>query len=181
MASGDPAGDVWVIALGLHEKEGAFIMEIEKKFLVQELPEQLEQYDCVHIEQGYLSDNPVIRIRRAGDTYVLTYKSRVSEYDAASPVCVNQEVELPLTRESYEHLKEKIDGRMVEKTRYRIDYMNRNIELDVFHGIYEGMILAEVEFPTTEDADRFVPPAWFGKNVSGDRKYTNAYLANKSS
>lgn len=153
-------------------------MEIEKKFLIRQLPKHLEQYDCTEMEQGYLSDNPVVRIRKEEDTYVLTYKSRVP-CSGREPVCINEEVELPLTRDAYEHLKKKIDGRMIEKTRYRIHYMDRLIELDVFHGAYEGMTLAEVEFATEEEAERFVPPDWFGENVSGDRHYSNAYLANK--
>ena len=89
-------------------------MEIEKKFLIRELPEHLEQYPCSRIEQGYLSKDPVIRIRRLDDMYVLTYKNRV-DARKRDPVCVNQEIELPLTRESYEHLKSKIDGCIIEK------------------------------------------------------------------
>lgn len=153
-------------------------MEIEKKFLIRQLPKHLEQYGRIEIEQGYLCDNPVIRIRKADDEYVLTYKSRVS-HRGSEPVCINQEVELPLTRDAYEHLKKKIDGRMVEKTRYQIHYRDWLIELDVFHGAYEGMTLAEVEFSDEEEAERFIPPDWFGENVSGNRHYSNAYLANK--
>lgn len=152
------------------------MMEIEKKFLVRQLPEELESCGCSQIEQGYLSENPVIRIRRIDGDYVLTYKCRVDS-DSKDPVCVNRETELPLTKDAYEHLREKTDGCMIEKTRYRIGYRSHTIELDVFHGIYEGMTLAEVEFSSEEEADCFVPPDWFGDNVSGDRRYTNAYLA----
>lgn len=154
-------------------------MEIEKKFLIRELPEHLEQYSCSRIEQGYLSGNPVIRIRRMDDTYVLTYKNKVDARHGGS-VCVNQEVELPLTREAYEHLKSKIDGCMIEKNRFRIPYQSFTIELDVFYGAYEGMTLAEVEFSTEEEADHFVAPDWFGQNVSGDYHYRNVYLACKN-
>lgn len=151
-------------------------MEIEKKFLVKRIPEHMEQYEALQIEQGYLSENPVIRIRRMDDVYVLTYKSRMKE-DAQNDVCVNREVELPLTRQAYEHLKKKTDGVLVEKTRYRIAYQQHVIELDVFHGKYEGMIMAEVEFASEEEAECFVEPDWFGENVSGDYHYSNAFLA----
>ena len=50
-------------------------MEIERKFLIRQLPEHLEQYPCRHIEQGYLCTNPVVRIRKQDDAYFLTYKS----------------------------------------------------------------------------------------------------------
>lgn len=151
-------------------------MEIEKKFLVRQLPDDLEQYEHSQIEQGYLNEKPAIRIRKKGEEYWFTYKARV---DAAGkdPVCVNREVELPLTKEAYEHLRTKIDGFLIEKTRYRIGCGQYVIELDVFHGTYEGMILAEVEFPTEQEAQAFVPPDWFGENVSGDYRYSNVSLA----
>ncbi len=151
-------------------------MEIEKKYLVRRIPEHLEEYDHSWMEQGYLNQKPVIRIRKTDEKYCFTYKSK-RESLCAAPVCVNHEVELPLTKEAYEHLREKIDGCMIEKTRYRIRYGSYTIELDVFHGKYEGMLLAEVEFPTEQEAQAFVPPDWFGENVSGDYRYTNASLA----
>ena len=40
-------------------------MEIERKYLIRELPERLEQYPCRQIEQGYLNTDPVVRIRHA--------------------------------------------------------------------------------------------------------------------
>lgn len=151
-------------------------MEIEKKYLVKHMPSDLEQYPCVKIEQGYLSVNPVIRIRKWNDDYILTYKRR-EQGEHENRVCVNQEVELPLTEESYSNLKKKIDGKMITKERYIIPYGERTIELDCFHGSYEGMILAEVEFQSIQEAECFEKPEWFGENVSGDCRYTNAYLA----
>lgn len=151
-------------------------MEIEKKYLVKTVPERLEQYEALQIEQGYLNTRPVLRIRKCGGDYILTYKSKVDK-TIADPVCVNREVELPLTEEAYLHLREKTDGCIVEKVRYRIPYREHTIELDVFHGKYEGMVLAEVEFATQEQAEDFEAPDWFGENVSGDFHYSNAYLA----
>lgn len=153
-------------------------MEIEKKFLVKRLPEHLDSYESSQIEQGYLCDCPVIRIRRMDEDYILTYKCK-TEHHHKDPVCVSCESEFPLTRDAYRHLKKKIDGCMIEKTRYRIGYQSYTIELDLFHGVYEGMILAEVEFPSEEEAEKFTPPDWFGDNVSGDHHYANAYLAYK--
>lgn len=151
-------------------------MEIEKKFLVRELPENLDSYSHSEIEQGYLNREPVIRIRKMDGDYILTYKSRVEPGRECS-VCVNQEIELPLTEKAYEHLKEKADGCLIQKTRYRIRYGAFTVELDLFHGRYEGMALAEVEFPTEEAAAAFTPPSWLGENVSGDYHYSNAFLS----
>lgn len=151
-------------------------MEIEQKYLVKKIPDNLSQYDFSEIEQGYLSMEPVLRIRRIDDQYVLTYKSKAG-VEIREDVCVNKEVELPLTKESYEHLKQKTDGILIEKTRYRVGYNGHTIELDLFHGSYEGMMLAEIEFETVEESEHFVKPDWFGENVSGDFHYTNVFLA----
>ena len=77
-------------------------MEIERKFLVKELPKHLEQYEQKRIAQGYLCTNPVVRIRRSNDDYYLTYKGK--------GLMVREEYNLPLTAESFEHMLPKIDG-----------------------------------------------------------------------
>lgn len=151
-------------------------MEIEKKFLIKEFPENLEQYDFSVIEQGYLCSEPVVRIRRMDDKYILTCKAR-QESENENDVCVNREEEFFLSKKSYEHLKEKCDGYIIEKRRYRIPYEGYTIELDIFYGKYEGMRLAEVEFSSVEESEQFNAPEWFGKNVSGDYHYRNAFLA----
>ncbi len=147
-------------------------MEIERKYLIQQLPGDLKRYDSHLIEQGYLCTEPVVRIRRQDDSYVLTYKSK--------GLLVREEYNLPLTENAYHHLKEKIDGRLICKTRYLIPLTEQlKIELDVFHGDYEGLYLAEVEFPTKEMAEEFVPPAWFGEDVTFSSKYQNSVLSQK--
>ena len=75
-------------------------MEIERKYLIDRLPENLEQYECKHIEQGYLNTDPVVRIRKSNDKYTLTYKG-------AGLMC-REEYNLPLNAEAFAHLKEKI-------------------------------------------------------------------------
>ena len=151
-------------------------MEIEKKFLVNELPVNLSKYEIWEIEQCYLCTAPTIRIRKKNDSYILTYKNHVPSADA---LCVAEEIELPLTKKAFEHLKKKCDGRCIQKSRYRIPYEKWVIELDVFHGDYEGFHLAEVEFPSTEESKMFLPPSWFGKDVSGDYHYSNSYMSQK--
>ena len=151
-------------------------MEIEKKFLVNELPVNLSKYEIWEIEQCYLCTAPTIRIRKKNDSYILTYKNHVPSADA---LCVAEETELPLTKKAFEHLKKKCDGRCIQKSRYRIPYEKWVIELDVFHGDYEGFHLAEVEFPSTEESKMFQPPSWFGEDVSGDYHYSNSYLSQK--
>lgn len=146
-------------------------MEIERKFLVLRLPEQLEQYAHTSLTQGYLSTAPVVRVRQDGEQYYLTYKG--------SGLLVREEYNLPLTKEAYEHLLAKADGVIISKIRYRIPYGALTIELDVFTGVYEGLILAEVEFASEEEANRFLPPDWFGKEVTLDAQYQNSSLSRR--
>lgn len=154
-------------------------MEIEKKYLVDKLPENLSQYDKWEIEQCYLCVEPAIRIRKKNTDYILTYKNRDTDIPSGEREKFNAsvEVEVPLTEEAFEHLKKKADGRCIVKTRYRIPYGKFLIELDVFHADYEGFFLAEVEFENLEEGRRFTPPEWFGRDVSGDYHYTNSYLS----
>ena len=144
-------------------------MEIERKFLVKKLPEDLESYPCRHLEQGYLSTGPVVRVRKDNDKYELTYK--------AKGMMVREEYNLPLTAKSYEHLKQKADGRIIVKKRYMIPYENYTIELDLFQNDLAPLVLAEVEFPTEEAANNFTPPEWFGEDVTFSKFYHNSTLS----
>ena len=145
-------------------------MEIERKFLIPQLPVNLDSYAFHLIEQGYLCTDPVVRIRRQDDDYILTYKGK-------GMMC-REEYNLPLNKEAYEHLKQKIDGNLISKKRYLIPTDHAlTIELDVFFAPFETLCLAEVEFPTEEAANTFVPPDWFGKDVTMDGHYHNSYLS----
>ncbi len=153
-------------------------MEIERKFTIRHLPENLEQYEIRELEQAYLCRNPVVRVRKSNEEYILTYKSKqgmVIPETATARSC--EEVELPLTKEGYEHLREKADGQMIKKTRYLIPLENgRKIELDVFGGYLKGLIFAEVEFGSEEEAAAFVMPDWFLEDVTFDKRYSNGYM-----
>lgn len=153
-------------------------MEIERKYLVASLPENLDSYPHAEIEQGYLCTSPTLRIRRMGDSFILTVKDRVQSGTSA---IVNREEEFPLSAESYSRLEPKCEGIMVSKTRYRIPLGNAlTAELDIFHGAHEGLRLVEVEFPSVEAADAFLPPAWFGEDVSANPCYRNSWLAHNA-
>ena len=147
-------------------------MEIERKFLIQSqrLPKNLQDFPFHQIEQGYLCTEPVVRIRRQDDQYYLTYKSQ--------GLLSREEYNLPLTKEAYLHLKPKADGLVISKTRYLIPEKDGlTIELDVFHNEYKGLLLAEVEFPSEEAAKAYVPPEWFGEDVTFSSKYHNSTLS----
>ncbi len=145
-------------------------MEIERKFIPKKIPDNLAQYPYHEIEQGYLCTKPTIRIRKMDDSYILTYKS--------SGLLAHEEYEMPLTEESYLHLRQKTDGILITKRRYLIPLdRTHTIELDIFHGEHEGTTLAEVEFASIEEANSFVPPEWFGDEVTYDRRYHNSEMS----
>ena len=145
-------------------------MEIERKYLIDSLPEHLDDFPHKELEQAYLCTNPVVRVRIEGEEYVLTYKS--------GGLMVREEYNLPLNQEAYEHLLKKADGIVISKTRYILPEKDGlRIELDVFHGKHDGLILAEVEFPTKEAANAYCPPEWFGEDVTYSTKYHNSNLS----
>ena len=149
-------------------------MEIERKYLVAQIPSNLDCYPHVKMEQGYLNTSPTLRIRKAGDAYILTIKEHKSNIGAI----VNREEEFYISAESYQHLLSKCDGIIVSKTRYRIPLQDGLVaELDIFSGHHQGLQIVEVEFPSIEAAQSFVPPIWFGENVSNLPQFRNAYLA----
>lgn len=144
-------------------------MEIERKFLVRKLPEDLPDYPCHRIEQAYLNTKPVVRIRREDDTYYLTYKG-----DGA---IAREEYNLPLNEAAYRHMLPKADGNIITKKRYLIPDGNRTIELDIFDAPLAPLIIAEVEFPDMDAAQSYTPPNWLGEDVTGDFRYSNSYLS----
>ena len=134
-------------------------------------PEDYRSYPYRWIEQAYLCTDPVVRIRRDDGRYYLTYKSK--------GLLVREEYNLPLTEDAYFHLLQKADGIVLQKQRYLIpiDGTGLTIELDIFEGQYEGLMLAEVEFPSEEEANAFTPPAWFGEDVTDSGLYQNSRLS----
>lgn len=145
-------------------------MEIERKYLVKSIPENLDSYSQKIIQQAYLSTEPVLRIRKSNDRYIFTYKS--------AGLMSREEIEAPLTKEAYEYLLPKADGNIITKTRYDIPMENNlKIELDIFDGCFMGLIIAEVEFPDEESAVAFTPPDWFGKDVTFSTDYHNSTLS----
>ncbi len=144
-------------------------MEIERKFLIKEMPKDIEQYSYHIIEQAYLTTEPVIRVRKQDEEYYMTYKSK--------GLMVREEYNLPLTKEAYESLKSKAEGNVISKKRILIPYGKYTIELDVFMAPFEPLVLAEVEFETETEALDFVPPEWFGLDVTNDPKYHNSNMS----
>ncbi len=171
-------------------------IEIEKKFLVKEIPGDIDRYPYHVIEQGYLNVSPAIRVRREDERYYMTYKAARPE---AEGDIGKAEYNLPLDEESYAHMVSKADGVIIRKKRYLIplnddaydkEYLASHpeimrltgsgdikIELDVFMEPFNKTVIAEVEFPDEDAAKNYKPADWFSEDVTGDRRYSNAYMS----
>lgn len=145
-------------------------MEIERKFLVPALPAGLSQYPASQIWQAYLSFTPEIRIRKKDGRYFLTEKGE----GALARAEKEREISPP-------DFASREPGRIsnpIEKTRYRIPLEGGlTAELDVFSGKLAGLCLVEVEFSSYETAERFLPPSWFGDEVTYIKKFKNKNLS----
>jgi len=146
--------------------------EIERKFLVKSLPENLEQYPHKDIVQGYLAiteDGTEVRLRKKGKKYFQTVKSGAGK--------TRFESEVEITEDQFNTLWEATKGKRVEKTRYEIPHESGTIELDIYHGDLDGLLSAEMEFSSEKDSNEFVTPIWLSEEVTDDKKYKNQNLA----
>jgi CYTH domain-containing protein len=144
--------------------------EIERKFLVPELPPEVRSRAAMRIRQGYLSIEPAeVRVRSRDDrTHELTVKSAGG--------LTRTEVELALTPEQFEELW-PLAQRSVEKSRTHYEVDGWTAEIDAYTGKLDGLVVVEIEFPSEADANAFTPPSWFGTEVTEDPRYRNAALA----
>ena len=146
--------------------------EIERKFLILNKDWQEYTKSELHIVQGYLATNEFssTRIRIQNDKANINIKSAT----------------LDITRTEFEYSIPVDDARLmlddlcikpvIEKTRFTVEHMNHTWEIDVFSGDNEGLIVAEIELSSPDEA--FEKPSWIGEEVSNDARYYNACLVN---
>jgi CYTH domain-containing protein len=147
-------------------------VEIERKFVLSKPPEELDDAPSDAIEQGYLAitdDGIEVRIRRIGDRTVLTVKQGSGERR------LEEEVDIPAA--SFEALWPLTEGRRIEKRRYRLDHDGHQVEVDVYAGALEGLVVAEIEFESEQASATFEPPDWLEREVTGEERYANQRLA----
>jgi len=146
--------------------------EIERKFLLKEMPPGFDPSAGDPIEQGYLAVEPngnQVRLRKKGETASLTVKHGEG--------LVRAEHEIELTPAQYAELWPLTAGRRLTKRRCEIFHAGRTLEIDVYGGKNSGLVVAEVEFESAEAARAFVPPEWFAGDISERPEYSNRNLA----
>lgn len=149
-----------------------FSREIERKFLLKRLPIQILRSRHGKIAQGYLANESGgrhVRLRKKAKTATLTFKVGRST--------AREEREIRLSPKQFATLWPATAGRRLHKTRYLVPWKKLTIEIDIYHGRNHGLIVAEVEFPSLSSCRKFKPPAWFGREVTGEKRYSNVRLA----
>jgi CYTH domain-containing protein len=148
--------------------------EIERKFLLNlsDLPVNIDALEHVLIDQGYIFWNEAgdeSRLRKSADRYLLSFKtgSGISR----------TETEIELTKDQFDRLWPMTKGRRLRKTRYFLKDHDHLIEIDVYEGKAGGLVVAEVEFSNIADYKSFIPPGWFGREISEDESFRNRNLA----
>jgi adenylate cyclase len=146
--------------------------EIERKFLIKMLPPEILRARHFRLAQGYLANETGgrhVRLRKKGGALSLTFK--------VGRALSREEREIRLSPKQFATLWPATAGRRLHKTRYEIPWKNLKIEVDIYHGRNHGLMVAEVEFPNHASRRKFKPPRWFGREVTGEKRYSNVRLA----
>jgi CYTH domain-containing protein len=156
----------------IYDKQPGLKLEIERKFLVKEIPIEFLAGQGQKILQGYIAagmDKTELRLRKKGDVCSMTVKSgRGLE---------RIETEIVLTKAQFEKLWPLTKGQRIEKLRHEIQFGGFVIELDIYFGPLKNLCTAEVEFSSVEESESFTPPIWVGTEVTKDERYKNKTLA----
>jgi len=148
-------------------------VEIERKFLVDRLPGDLDACPAADIDQGYIAiteDGVEVRIRSYGGRSFLTIKSGGVE--------ARLEEEMEIEQRRFGSLWPLTAGRRIRKRRYLISSANGiRIELDVYRDDLSGLVTAEVEFDSRDAAAAFTAPPWLGREITDEPGYKNQRLA----
>ncbi len=149
--------------------------EVERKFLLKEIPDFLDTSNSVQISQAYLfidEDGNELRLRKKsnseGDQFIQTYKSKGD--------LKRSEVEFEIEKEDFHALWEHAAQRVLKKKRYLIQYEHLLIELDEYQEKLEGLLIVEIEFKDEISANKFTPFDWLGREITYDAKFKNKNL-----
>lgn len=147
-------------------------VEIEKKYLINSIPMSLDSFPSKTMRQGYIEckdESVEVRLRQEGDSFVQTIKKGGGSK--------RLEVNIPISEQQFNVLWPLTQGKRINKKRFFIRQDTYTIELDVYKGLQFDLMTADVEFESTEAADAFTPPDWFGREITSESQYRNRHLA----
>jgi adenylate cyclase len=146
--------------------------EIERKFLVTQLPDHLAELPHVEMTQGYLAFDErglEVRLRKVGQARYLAHKTHRGD--------TRIEREITLSDDQFDELWPATKGRRLRKVRYFVPHDGLTVEIDLYKGPATGIMVAEIEFPDRASRVGFQKPDWLGEDVSGIAQYSNHLLA----
>lgn len=145
-------------------------VEIERKFLVRNANWKKSINESYELAQGYLSSVPerTVRVRTQKKRGLLTIKGR-----GAGIVRPEFEYSIPLAEAA--QLLLLCESEPIRKVRHEVLFGGKIWEIDVFSGVNEGLVLAEVELVSADESIQI--PDWAGEEVSHDHRYFNAQLS----
>ena len=130
------------------------------------------------MHQGYVvnnGDDKDFRLRHVSNRYILTTKTSTDD------PTIRIEEEREILEEDFAKLWTETQGKRIKKTRYQIPHdqpcKTGYFELDIFKGKLKELHIVEIEFNSIEEANKFIPPQWFGKEVTDDKRYRSKNLA----
>lgn len=161
--------------------ENTKVFEIERKWLIDiaKLPQNLDSYSNKRLIGGYLrgENKEKIRIRKEGDKYFKVMKGERTNNGMVRDIGPG---DIEITKEEFERLWPLTEGKRLYKTRYYIPIGEFTGHFDIYDDFKNaGFYTIEVEFETTEDGKSFIPPEWFGREVTSQEEYSSRNLASK--
>lgn len=153
-------------------------LEIETTYLARSLPDGLQKIPFKEMTDIYIpvdSKHPKLRLRKNGDSYVMTKKSLVDPSDASTQI----EETIRLSEDEYNALS-SLDGKRVSKRRYKLGVAGKTAEIDVFQDDLAGLALIDIEFDSIEERDAFSAPDYCGPDVTQEDFIAGGMLAGKS-
>lgn len=154
------------------------MIELERTFLIKEIPKDLSKCKSIEVIDIYIPDSfehPTIRIRKNGDKYEVTKKEPVDGNDSSHQT----EQTIVITKEEFEWMMKNIKGKFLRKLRYYYNYNGSVAEIDVFKDNLEGLVLVDFEFKTAEDKDKFEMPEFCLADVTQDEFVAGGMLCGK--
>ncbi|SDX00585.1 CYTH domain-containing protein [Aequorivita viscosa] len=148
------------------------MQEIERKFLVTSEDFKNEAFKQARIVQGFLNSNPerIVRIRIHGEQGFITVKGKPNATGVS-----RFEWERQISLAEAEELLKLCEPGTIDKNRFEVRNGDHIFEIDEFLGENEGLIVAEIELKSEDEA--FLKPTWLGREVTGEVKYYNSNLS----
>jgi adenylate cyclase len=152
--------------------------ELELRFLALDLPDFLTKAESAVIEDIYMpidADHCQLRLRSKGSRFEITKKVPLNENDLSEMI----EYTIPLSEAEYLALGQ-VRGKVLKKQRFNIQMEGARVEVGVYLGLLEGLVVIDVEFDDRDQKERFVPPSWFGSEVTNDKSLAGGELCGVS-